>query len=220
MKALLFSGGVESTCIAYKVRPDICFTINYGQIAAPGELTASRLIAKALKLEHEVIETNVRELGLGLLAGRRFEATSQPEFWPFRNQLLITLAAMRLYKSAEVHLLIGTIRSDRKHADGRAKFLSSMKKVLGIQKADLVLEYPASRLSTESLIRSTNLPNGILGYTFSCHTGPLPCGRCPGCVKNLRAREFSIAISHKGDHPTKRARPRKSLSSSRHHVVD
>ena len=208
----------SSTCIAYRERPDICLTIDYGQIAAPGELTASRLIAKALKLDHEVIKTNVREFGLGLLAGQRIAATKHPEFWPFRNQLLITLAAMRLYKTAEVHLIIGSVRSDRKHADGRANFLKSMRKILGIQKIDLVLEYPASRLSTESLILDTKIPTEILGYTFSCHSGPLACGRCPGCVKNLQAREFSITC--RVGRPTKRARPRKMLSSSRRHVLD
>jgi 7-cyano-7-deazaguanine synthase len=212
MKALLFSGGIESTCLAYSQRPDICLTIDYGQVAAPGELTASRSIAKALKLNHEVMEANVREFGFGLLAGQRVAIPKQPEFWPFRNQLLITLAAMRLYKAAEVHLIIGTVRSDQKHADGTSNFLSSM--TLGTQKYDLVLEYPASRLSTEALIRNTKTPDNILGYTFSCHTGPLPCGRCPGCIKNLRAREFSLSSFRTSDHPTKQAQAMKPRSSS------
>jgi 7-cyano-7-deazaguanine synthase len=220
MKVLLFSGGIESTCLAYSERPDMCLTIDYGQIAAPGELTASRLITKALKLDHEIIETNVRELGLGLLAGRRFDGNRPPEFWPFRNQLLITLAAMRLYNLADVRLLIGTVRSDRKHADGTANFLNSMKKTIGIQKSDFILEYPAFRLSTESPIRNAKIPNKILGYTFSCHSGPLPCGRCPGCIKNLQARGFGLAISHRDARPTKQARPMKSLSSSHHYAPD
>jgi Queuosine biosynthesis protein QueC len=126
--------------------------------------------------------------------------------------------AMRLYKTAEVHLVIGSVRSDRKHADGTANFLKSMRKILGIQKADLVLEYPAYRLSTETLIRDAKIPIEILGYTFSCHSGPLACGRCPDCVKNLQAREFSITC--RDGHPTKRAPPRRMLPSSRRHASD
>lgn len=212
MRVLLFSGGIESTCLAYHLRPDVCLTINYGQVSARGEIAASRLVAGVLRLSHEIIEIDAADLGSGLLAGRK-NRFGLPEFWPFRNQLLISLAAMRFFSSADVYLFVGTVRSDSKHLDGALPFLRMMRKLLLYQKSDLVLEYPFARLSTESLLRSTQVPNELLGYTFSCHTGSLVCGRCPGCLKNLEARDYAISLSRTGDGPTKPVQPKKLLSS-------
>jgi 7-cyano-7-deazaguanine synthase len=29
----------------------------------------------------------------------------------------------------------------------------------------------------------------VLGWTHSCHTGPLACGQCPGCIKHSNLME-------------------------------
>jgi len=193
MKILLFSGGIESTCLACSWRPDVCFTVDYGQVSAPGELAASRLIARYLHLEHEVARINLNEFGAGLLSGRgRTGPKNAPEFWPFRNQMLITLTAMRFSRIPNVHICIGTVLTDRRHPDGTSLFLRSMKRLLQVQRDDFVLEYPAARNLTQSLIEQSRADD-ILGFTFSCHTGPITCGRCPGCRKNLALREWSVS---------------------------
>lgn len=193
MKILLFSGGIESTCLAIAWKPDLCLTIDYGQISAPGEIAASRLIAKSLQLDHEISRVNMREFGSGLLSGHSGAAKGAPEFWPFRNQMLITLAAMKFSKIPGLRICIGTVRTDNRHADGTALFLRSLKRLLEIQQNDLTLEFPAARMSTESLIKKSSVKSKILGFTFSCHTGPLACGRCPGCKKNLAIREWAAS---------------------------
>lgn len=43
MRALLLSGGLDSTAIAAWQRPDVCVTVDYGQRPARGELAASTL---------------------------------------------------------------------------------------------------------------------------------------------------------------------------------
>jgi 7-cyano-7-deazaguanine synthase len=191
MKILLLSGGIESTCLAISWQPDLCFTVDYGQVSAPGEVAASRLIARHLRLDHEVARINLNEFGAGLLSGRgRGGPTGAPEFWPFRNQMLITLAAMRFDRIPNVRICIGTVLTDRRHPDGTIRFLRSMNRLLQVQRDDFVLEYPAARSATQSLIEKSHVDH-LLGFTFSCHTGPISCGRCPGCIKNLALREWS-----------------------------
>ena len=93
MRVLLFSGGIDSTCIAWLERPDRLAFVDYGQIPAKGELRACRSIADALDLPLDVHTADLRSFGGGLMAGGAAEGAA-PEFWPFRNQMLITLAAM------------------------------------------------------------------------------------------------------------------------------
>src|SRR5690606_26846711 len=119
MKLLLFSGGIESTCLAHLFRPELLLTIDYGQKSAEGEIRSSAFIAKKLDLKHEVLTAHISSLGAGDLAGlppaRKGPAT---EFWPFRNQHLITLAAMRCAQDGFKEILIGTVSTDSVHEDG------------------------------------------------------------------------------------------------------
>ena len=189
MKILLFSGGIESTCLAKSWKPDVCFTLDYGQVSAAGEIAASRLISRSLGLDHEVAQINLTDFGAGILAGRKPIPNEKQEFWPFRNQMLITLAAMRFARIPDVQIAVGTIRTDRQHPDGKPAFLKLMRKVLSAQRPDLMLEFPALNMSSEKLVEASNITLSTLGYTFSCHTSPIACGRCPGCRKNLAIRE-------------------------------
>ena len=96
MKILLLSGGYDSTALAWELRPALALTVDYGQLAAEGELRASRAIAQALELQHDVLRVDCRALGSGVMAGvAPMQGAPSVEWWPFRNQLLMTLAAMR-----------------------------------------------------------------------------------------------------------------------------
>jgi len=100
MKTLLLSGGIESTCLAKMWKPDVCLTINYGQIPAAGEIRAATNVAKLFSIRHEVLTIDVASLGSGQMAGKpKIRQAAIPELWPFRNQLLITLAAMKFVGS-------------------------------------------------------------------------------------------------------------------------
>src|SRR5579885_818491 len=94
--ALLLSGGMDSVAIAFWKRPDIAFTINYGQLSAQGEIQAAEAVCDSLEIPHEVITVNCGNLGSGDLSGKLPASVAPvPEWWPFRNQLLLTLAGMR-----------------------------------------------------------------------------------------------------------------------------
>ncbi|MBM9968417.1 7-cyano-7-deazaguanine synthase, partial [Pseudomonas aeruginosa] len=66
---LLLSGGMDSLTLAWWKRPDIAFTLNYGQLAAQAEIEASRTICQELSIPHHVIQIDCRQLGSGDMAG-------------------------------------------------------------------------------------------------------------------------------------------------------
>jgi len=190
VKALLFSGGVESTCLAYMYKPDIALTIDYGQVSAAGEIRCASHLAQLLGLSHEVIKAPLAHLGSGELAGKaQASSTRPPDHWPFRNQLLITLAAMSLAAGPFEEILIGTVSGDRVHGDGTRQFLSSMNEVLHAQNEALRLSAPAADLTTSELVRRSGVSLQLLRWTFSCHRGPIACGKCRGCTKTLELFE-------------------------------
>lgn len=186
MRALLFSGGVESTCLAVMTRPDLAVTIDYGQVCAPGEIRAAKHIASLIGMSHRVIEVSLGHLGSGEMTGVPSAAAGRvPEHWPFRNQMLLTVAAMALANCDLRELIIGTVLTDRAHNDGTPDFLSAMERLLQTQLADFRLSAPTSTITTDDLVRRSGVDRNLLGWTFSCHRAEVACGACRGCNKSL-----------------------------------
>lgn len=187
MRALLFSGGVESTCLAAMTKPDLALTINYGQVCAPGEIRAAKHIASLIGMSHRVVEASLGHLGAGDMTGIPSEEVEGrvPEHWPFRNQMLLTVAAMSLAGCDLRELIIGTVLTDRVHNDGTPEFLSAMERLLQTQLSDFKLSAPASTITTDDLVRRSGVTRDLLGWTFSCHRAEVACGACRGCNKSL-----------------------------------
>ncbi|MER0240081.1 7-cyano-7-deazaguanine synthase [Fulvimarina sp. MAC8] len=185
MRVLLLSGGLDSSALAADVSPDICLTVDYGQRPAAGEIRASAALAAALGLRHEVLRVDMSALGSGEMAGRdASDLASGPEWWPYRNQMLITLAAMRYVADGLAEIVIGAVGSDT-HADSKAPFLDAIDHTLSVQEGGVRVRAPARDMDPVELIRQSSLPRELLGLTFSCHSGPYSCGQCRGCTKRL-----------------------------------
>lgn len=189
MRVLLLSGGLDSTALAWKERPEIALTIDYGQLPVNGEIRASRAVCQALDIRHEVLRVDCRALGSGDLAGSAPSPLApSTEWWPYRNQLLLTLAAMYAVKVKASSLLIGTVESDSFHGDGRRSFLESMNALLAAQEGALQIAAPAITISSVDLIRGSGVPMEILAWSHSCHVSEWACGSCRGCMKQLETR--------------------------------
>lgn len=185
MKALLFSGGIDSTALAAWQRPDVLVTIDYGQRVACAEIRAATEIARRLALRHEVIRIDGAALGLGHLAGRpASDLGAAPEWWPYRNQLLITLAAMRLVSEGLSEIFVGTVMGDDIHADGRPEFIAGIDRLLALQEGAVRVSAPAREMTSERLLELAPNILELLPWTFSCHVSDFPCGQCRGCVKH------------------------------------
>jgi 7-cyano-7-deazaguanine synthase len=184
MRLLLFSGGMDSTAIAYWQRPDVCLTVDYGQRPAAGEIRAAKALSEVMGLRHDVVRVDLSKLGVGPLAGKEpSEIGRAPEWWPYRNQMLITIAGMRFVSEGLHEILLGAVATDV-HADGRAPFLRAIDRVLSLQEGGVRVTAPAQKLSPRSLIEESGIPHDLLGATFSCHVMATPCGACRGCEKH------------------------------------
>lgn len=182
---LLLSGGIDSAAIAAWLRPEICLTIDYGQAARDAEISASAQICKDLRLQHIVQVADVRNLGAGDMAATKLSPHSpHSEFWPYRNQYLITLGAMVAIKHGCGRVLVGTVVTDKRHTDGSAAFLAAMGMLLALQEGGLQLVAPASELTSADLVRTSGITLDILSWSHSCHVGSIACGRCRGCQKH------------------------------------
>lgn len=184
----LLSGGVDSALLVAWRRPQRCLFIDYGQAPARGEALAARSVAAQLGLHLETLRVDCTPVGAGLLAGSSAALTDapSPEWWPFRNQLLVTLAAAWALRRGIRLVTVASVASDGlRHIDGRADFYAKLDELVHMQEGRLRVLAPAVALTTVELAARTNVGMEVLGWTHSCHVADLACGHCPGCTKRL-----------------------------------
>ena len=176
---------MDSIAIAFWRRPEVAITLDYGQRPALGEIRAALAVSEALGIEHHLITTDLSALGSGDMAGRAPASLAPvPEWWPFRNQMLVTLAAMRAVTLDIDMLLIGCLASDGQHADGRVEFVEALDRLLNLQEGKLRLSAPAIKLSAVELVRESGIEMDVLAWAHSCHVSEYACGVCRGCHKH------------------------------------
>lgn len=185
--ALLLSGGMDSLCIAWWRRPHIAITVDYGQLPAEAELAASAAICRQLRIEHHIVRVDCRALGSGDMAGSSPNAHAPgTDWWPFRNQMLVTMAAMKAIQLGVTHLMIGTVSSDGTHKDGTPEFVRALGELMAMQEGGMVIEAPAIHMATKELALLSGVTESQLAWAHSCHRANVPCGTCRGCNKYLK----------------------------------
>ena len=183
-KGILLSGGLDSVSLAYWKRPDIALSLDYGQAAAEKELEVSAIIAKELGMDHHIVTVDCSSLGSGdLVNGNAIDGSPSPEWWPYRNQLLVTLACMKGISLGIDELMVGSVQSDGFHKDGTAGFYDRINELMIYQEGNIHITAPAIGLSSVELIKISGIPSSLLHWAHSCHTGSVACGKCRGCLK-------------------------------------
>lgn len=191
-RAILLSGGLDSTAVAYWSRPDLAITIDYGQVAAVSEVRASNAICEELQLAHRVIAVDLKALGSGpMIGGAQLDVATSTEWWPFRNQLLLTLAGAVALRENIDELILGTVASDTEHADGTEEFVQRVDALMRLQEGSIRVSAPALHLHTPELIRRSGVPLAVLGWCYSCNVSATPCMTCRGCRKQIHSLEAS-----------------------------
>lgn len=190
MKAILLSGGMDSIALTYWQRPAYAFTIDYGQLAAEGEIKAASIVCHTLNIEHIIIRIDCSSIGSGIMAGKNNLAVSPgSEWWPFRNQLLITLTVMKAIHYNISELMVASVKCDHFHKDGTKKFYEMINNTVAFQEGSININVPAIEMSTVELIKKSRIPLEVLLWAHSCHTSNVACGYCPGCLKHLRVKQ-------------------------------
>lgn len=183
---ILLSGGMDSVAVAYWMRPEFAFTINYGQVAAEGEIRAARAVAKTLNIKHEIIIADCRNLGTGDLNGTpQIENAPTEEWWAFRNQFLLTIAGMKAVMIGINNLIIASVKNDI-YQDGKADFFEKINDLFAVQEGDIKVSAPAVNITTLELIKRSKIPRSILAWSHSCSVANYACGNCRSCIKHLQ----------------------------------
>lgn len=178
---------MDSISVAWLKRPEWAVTIDYGQNSAHGEIIAATQVCKELGIEHEVIAVNCSHLGSGdLICAPPNAYASATDWWPYRNQLLITLASMRAMERDINRIYIGTVKADGlSHRDGTSEFVSRIDALVSYQEGNVSIKAPAITHTTAEFVRLAKVPPGLLAWAHSCHKADIACGACRGCNKYL-----------------------------------
>jgi 7-cyano-7-deazaguanine synthase len=195
--SVLLSGGIDSIALAHWKRPQLGITVDYGQKPAQGEIRAAKRVCKELNIAHEVLTVDCRFLGSGDLAGKPPIPTSvSSEWWPFRNQLLITLAGMRAISLGVQKMYFGAVKSDAFHADGRKEFFKLADHLMKMQEGAIEIIAPAVNMPSSELVKVSRISFDLLAWSHSCHTSNFACGECRGCFKHAAVMK---ELGYEGD---------------------
>lgn len=183
---LLFSGGIDSTALLYWKKPEIALLINYGQVTFEAEQKAAFEIAKSTNIPLITHSLKLDLDGSGTLAGEQFAHYNRySEFWPFRNQLLLTIALIFAVKNDLGHVMLGLTKSDDLFKDNSDLFIRKMDDLSRFQEYNVKISAPAIGLSVQELVQISKVPINLLAWAHSCNTSNLPCGKCPSCQKYI-----------------------------------
>lgn len=177
---------MDSISLAYWKKPKYAFTIDYGQKSAKAEIEAARQVSRYIGMEHHVIHIDCSSLGSGDMNGQKaLDIAPISEWWPYRNQLLITFACMKGVVLNINKLYAGSVLTDSMHADGTKDFYKKASDLIKLQEGNISISVPAIEMSTIDLIKKSKIPMSILLWAHSCHTSNEPCMHCNGCKKYL-----------------------------------
>ncbi len=206
---LLFSGGLDSTVLLYKLRAEgnhlACLTIDYGQRHAK-EIAGARRIAGTNGCQHRILDLS----GFGtLLKGSRsslvnptmeipeghYEAESmKATVVPNRNMIL--LAAAAAWAISERFDAVAYAAHGGDHAiypDCRKEFAEAMDRAISL--ADwhhLNVLYPFVELRKFEIVSLGVELEVPFAMTWSCYRGgSIHCGRCGTCTERREA--FKLA---------------------------
>jgi 7-cyano-7-deazaguanine synthase len=159
--------------------------VDYGQLPAEAEEAAGRAVCETVGISFEVVRADCSSIGSGDMAGKiALEAAPVSEWWPFRNQLILTIAGSIALKLGLTELIIGALRTDDAHADGRPEFVDAISNLMRIQEGGLTVSAPAINMSAPELVQTSGIPKAVLAWAHSCHTSNFACGQCRGCIKH------------------------------------
>jgi 7-cyano-7-deazaguanine synthase len=185
MIALLMSGGMDSISIAWWKKPDVAIFVDYGQLPAAAEEAAGAAACETMGISYEVLRADCASLGSGSMAGSPASSLAPvPEWWPFRNQLILTIAGIAALRLGIKELLIGALKTDGQHSDGRIEFVERISELMHMQEGGLTVSAPAIEMNAEELVRTSGIPKDVLAWAHSCHVSEFACGQCRGCLKH------------------------------------
>ena len=173
---LLYSGGLDSTYLLHRDKPDAALFIRYGQ--------------KHLK-EYWFARQHCEDLGIPLhdLEGMRLMGSSlvggQGNFVvPARNLFFVSLAANFAEANGFGEILLGCNKDDHKaFPDCRSNFWIGVTEVLKLAELKVIIRVPLINFTKRKIMKELDRMGVDLDSTWSCYEGgEEPCGECEACL--------------------------------------
>jgi 7-cyano-7-deazaguanine synthase len=196
---VVFSGGLDSTVVAYWARKQgyevHALTFKYGQIAEK-EVKHAVLIAEKLGVPVKIIDLDsLRDVftGVTALCDKNIELTStftQPIIVPFRNAIFLSVAVAYAISIGAVEVFYGAQGSDDPfYPDCRKEFYKSFENTAKLGTGtEIRIEAPFSSLQKSEVLKIGKQLGVPFELTWSCYRGEEKhCGTCESCVNRKNA---------------------------------
>ena len=204
---LIFSGGVDSTTLLYKMLAEgyevAAITFNYAQ-RHKKEIASAKAIAKRLDITHQVVDLSSLASLLGdsaLLGGKEVpschytEEAAKKTVVPNRNMIMLSVAAGYAEAHEIPEIFYAAHRNDATiYPDCRAEFVEALKPAIRLATAwhPVELRAPFVNLTKAEIVKIGLELRVPYELTWSCYKGEeLPCRTCPTCIE----REEAFAIN-------------------------
>lgn len=197
---VLLSGGVDSTVaatIVSKAKQTKAISYKYGQRHSKEVYMAAK-VAERLHIDHEIID--LPELEGSPLTGdgeipkgpySQFEGIS-PAYVPFRNGVLLSVAASRAQAWGAKEVWFGAHASDWgawAYPDCSPTFITPMNQAIRIgTDFNVELVTPLLQMTKVQVVQQGLTLQSPFELTWSCYVGKeLQCGECPTCLERIEA---------------------------------
>jgi 7-cyano-7-deazaguanine synthase len=184
---LLFSGGLDSTTLLYKLLADghevECLVFSYGQKHSR-ELLAAREIAEDVKVPLRVIEL------LDVWRNHTAVFPGISDVIPNRNMVFLSIAGAVAIEAGADAVAWGPNKDDwGGFPDCRERFASKMSSALGCcHDFPIKLLSPLIGLTKAEVVEIAYHLEAPVGSTWSCYEGGRkPCRKCLACVTREKA---------------------------------
>lgn len=200
---LIFSGGLDSTTLLYKLLADgyqvDALTFNYAQ-RHKKEIDCAIAIARRLNVTHHVIDLSPLAIFLGesALLGKKevpschyTEEAARQTVVPNRNMIMLSVAAGYAEAHEIPELFYAAHKNDQTiYPDCRPEFVQALVPAIRLGTAwnPVELQAPFVQMTKAGILRMGLEMKVPYELTWSCYRGEdRPCRSCPTCIEREEA---------------------------------
>ncbi len=202
----------SAVCLALSVKEGYetaAFHLNYRQITEKKEFESFELLTAHYRIKEKIVLSTDALFNIGgsaLFRGgtvgktdyqgilKRDPKDIPPTYVPFRNGIILSLAAAWAEKLGASVIFIGVAAIDFSgYPDCGPKFIKSFSAALSTgTKNGITVEAPLLKLSKQEIVKKGIGLKVPFEMTWSCYKNEdRPCGECESCI--LRAKGFTLA---------------------------
>ena len=95
---------------------------------------------------------------------------------------------MQSIKDDVKEIYLASVKTDNFHKDGTKNFYELINHLSVYQEGEIKVTCPTLEYYSHELIKYYNVPTELITIAHSCHISNLACGKCSGCIKQLKVR--------------------------------